>query len=646
MVNDNRVNYVETNIKNNKMSSITTNDLLYYLYYVSKNSKINPNVNNENNIKDFLNKIKNSFSYENIFVNKDNYLKIATGIIGLLIPFYYNYPRFYKLGFLGVLIGIISFFSLASTISSLYSNFFSKITYIFYILTVLIYFIFFILLNKLNHISLFFISAILAFLFINYILRLIILSPTKNNPYNKYQAKYNNNSNNKFTDYNDNIEAACIEINTRYNLNLPSGRMLYSYLTIFNIEKNNDNQLINFILSIIGPFISIFILGLLGYCLNLIKIKEGNNEFNIFPIVGINDDSYKYLTCQCNYILPKRFNIDLFINDFFDKYDNKIKNENIEKIIKALRRISHKYLDILNPIFNIDEDNKNKLIVEYIKDSKIIEALKEKELNNSSDKKKYNISSMTGNNKPMTGGNKLNNIANIKLAREVFRDDEIISSINRDDKELLSIIDKYIKSLCDILNDNGKTDINEYYNNIITQNSTSENVTKFSNKIFKFILGLLSTWFLFSKTILSPIFISHMLIFRNNFQKYVIENKSTFWKVISMGMDLSYFDNIENIPNENTFNITKYLSIFYYILLFFIFLPLTSFYNSSIFGMTSNPIYYNFIIMLIVIINICINIYKIKNNVPNLLSFNIVYIILIVIIFIVYQIVMYNINKK
>ena len=32
-------------------------------------------------------------------------------------------------------------------------------------------------------------------------------------------------------------------------------------------------------------------------------------------------------------------------------------------------------------------------------------------------------------------------------------------------------------------------------------------------------------------------------------KKYVIENKSTFWKVISMGMDLSYFDNIENIDN-------------------------------------------------------------------------------------------------
>ena len=126
MVNDNRVNYVDTNIKNNKMSTITTNDLLYYLYYFSKNSKINPNVNNDNKIKDFLNKIKNSYSYENIFVNKDNYLKIATAIIGLLIPFYYNYPRFYKLGGLGFFIGIISFFSLSSTLSSLYSKLATK----------------------------------------------------------------------------------------------------------------------------------------------------------------------------------------------------------------------------------------------------------------------------------------------------------------------------------------------------------------------------------------------------------------------------------------------------------------------------------------------------------------------------------------
>ena len=163
-----RINNIELNIKNNNISAISNDDLLYYLYYNSNNPKINPdNGNTETN--DYLTLINNSFLFENIFVDKSNYTNIAYAIIGLLIPFYYYFPKMYNLGVIPVIIGILSFFGLGSTTSSLYSGFYSNISYLYYGLTVFIYIIFFILLNQLNHISLFFISAVLSFIIINYI---------------------------------------------------------------------------------------------------------------------------------------------------------------------------------------------------------------------------------------------------------------------------------------------------------------------------------------------------------------------------------------------------------------------------------------------------------------------------------------------
>jgi hypothetical protein len=134
----------------------------------------------------------------------------------------------------------------------------------------------------------------------------LLLLPIESNKYNKYSASFKDNNN--YTQYNSNIETVCIEVNKRYKLNLPSGNMLYSYLTVFEIKENKTNEIVDFITTIIGPFISIFILYILGNLLKEFKdekLKDKNKgDLNLLPIIGINELSKKYLTCQANYILP------------------------------------------------------------------------------------------------------------------------------------------------------------------------------------------------------------------------------------------------------------------------------------------------------------------------------------------------------
>ena len=85
----NRINSIEHNLKDNP-KLVPTEDLLYYLQC---------NTNNKNvNSKEYFKNINSSFFYEDIFVNTSNYSSILPCIIGLLLPFYFMYPKFYKLG--------------------------------------------------------------------------------------------------------------------------------------------------------------------------------------------------------------------------------------------------------------------------------------------------------------------------------------------------------------------------------------------------------------------------------------------------------------------------------------------------------------------------------------------------------------------
>jgi hypothetical protein len=118
---------------------------------------------------------------------------------------------------------------------------------------------------------------------------------------------------------------------------------------------------------------------LLGFFLSLFKDNTiqnvVNNPIELFPIIGINNYSDQYFTCQANYILPKEINCNLLIHDFLDKYnfDDNVYN----KIQKSLLRISGQLLIKYNPKFtrfsetNIVFDNlkgyKNKILLEIEK---------------------------------------------------------------------------------------------------------------------------------------------------------------------------------------------------------------------------------------------------------------------------------------
>jgi hypothetical protein len=658
-----RVNNIELKIKNNNIAGISNDDLLYYLYYSSKNKKINPS-NGSKATTDYLTLINNSFLFENIFVNKNNYSTIVFSIVGLLIPFYYYFPKMYNVGSFVIIIGLISFFNLASTTSTLYSHFFSKVSYLYYGLTVFIYLIFFILLNQLNHISLFFISAVLSFIIINYIGRLLLLLPIEKNKYNKYSASFKDNNN--YTQYNSNIETVCIEVNKRYKLNLPSGNMLYSYLTVFEIKENTTNEIVDFITTAIGPFISVFILHILGNLLKEFKdkkLKDKDQEnLSLLPVIGINELSKKYLTCQANYILPDELNIDFLIDEFLTDYKNQYDNTTMNKIIKALRRISGELLERYRPIFyNANNDNDKKNILENIGHNKIfvtltkyLKDLKNKNFDLSSNGISIdNIREKINTDEDLTKDKKnelielLNHINNtliinkydynkkndVELATEVLEHNDNIDNKNKETIKEKKIIEKYIdkfKDNLDIGNGNkAESTLFGYNYNIITYKYISNNIREKSNKIFQIIISLLSTWILFGKSIASPFFLLKVSNNIDNY-KYIIEgNNNTLWKIISMGLNLSYFDNvnIKNIKEDNTniyysfsfsglvsilshFNINILYKTINYILYFY----LLSFYNSSVFGLVFNPLYYNIISMIIIIILIFINIKRIKEG--------------------------------
>ena len=500
-------------------SKLSDKELFTYLYYKSNDENINPD--NIDNIPKHLKRICDSFAFMNIFANTSHYGQIISLIIGSLIPFYYFFPRFYKMGIIGLIIGLSCFMGLVGKMSDLYGGFFPNIQIIFIAVSFVIYFSFFILLHKLNHISLFFICAVISFLIITYILRLILLSPIDNNPYNNLRItstkqdssesentnaseedqkeSFANNTNSsikrkcsQYAKYDINIKAACLEVIKRYKLKLPSGNMLYNYFTSFTFIEGSDKKLIysDFFTNLFGPIIAIVVLWSLGFFLSKLKYynfeyaesliengdegirnlgnisevstienrliesegqnqlensegqnnsersegqnqsketiksnklnenieminhkggaKNGNNSLgnnqrennpninnqngsnplssnssinkankyykeDIFSIIGISEDSDKYLFCQANYVLPKEFNCDILIHEYIDKYNLETKLYN--KVYKALTRITNEFLDEYNPKFRIpteEDTNSNR----RLKANKIIKSIK------------------------------------------------------------------------------------------------------------------------------------------------------------------------------------------------------------------------------------------------------------------------------
>ena len=368
---DSKINEIEQKIKVNDIAKVETNDLLYYLQYASKNTELQPS--NITNTTTYFQKIQKSYSYENIFINKANYTNIIISIIGLLISFFYYYPYLYNLGIIPIIVGIFSFFNLANVASTLYSSFFPKIFIIYIFFTVFIYVVFFIFLNGLNHISLFFISAVIAFVVLNYFFRVLILFPIKSNPYNKFRAKSKilKTNSEKYIPYNINIEAVSLEVIKRFQLKLPSGNMLYSYLTVFEINDTDlSAEIADFITNIIAPLLAVAVLYYLGRFLNNIELYRETTEsgtirqevIKIIPVIGMSDESdesNKYLTCYANYILPKELNVELIILELIDTYSESYEDKDLSIIKKTLRRISGELLNKYKPLFHSINTKKN-----------------------------------------------------------------------------------------------------------------------------------------------------------------------------------------------------------------------------------------------------------------------------------------------
>ena len=714
--NQAKISNIES-LLNSNPSSISTNDLIYYLKCNSNNSILDHN--NLDATKEYLNKINISFAYENIFTNTSNYGSIVTSIIGLLIPFYYFFPRFYKIGFLGTFIGIMSFFNLYSKTNNLYSTFFSSIGLVFLSLTTLIYIIFFILLNKLNHYSLFFISAILSFLIINYILRFILTIPTKVNKWNQYNASMNNNNSSNYTEYNALLETTCFQVMDRFNMKLPSGNMLYSYLTVFEIGENpNKTKIADFLTNMFAPFISIFLLWYLGYFLAQLKdetIEDTEKKINLFPLIGIHDDSKKYYTCQANYILPKELNLGLLIHDHLNKYN--FDDTLYSKVEKALTRISKELLQKYNPkFFNlepINDNQNNKIFKEEIydtlKDNKIfkeiINLLKRNNLNlfeeiskpknSEEDNKNENISVLNNTNNDYISRIKgiineqiipykrktemldlVDHITNtLKIINEINEGYENDSLLARDellyDKEikeeqkpkLEEILNDYIDKFKDNLEIKDET-LFGYHYNIVGYKLFGTKIRLKSNTIFSFILRLLSTWLLFAKPIGSPWIISKYIMSSSNGFKKLLKNlsgTSILWKYFSMGLDRSYFEevykDIENNKENSIFKnpvliLSKGWNLLLTILTFILLAMIFYFYNSTNFGLTSSPSWYNMLYQIIFIINITWNLLKYNDDkIPHderlisLLSFNRNFLIGIIVIVILIFIIMLIIGK-
>lgn len=662
MSDNNKINNIEVGLKNNP-SNVSTNDLIYFLKTMSNNNILDPN--NISKSEDYLKKINNSFFYENIFVNTSNYTLIMISMIGLLIPFYYYYPRFYNISFLPVLIGFISLSGLFSTINSLYSNFFNNSGMIFIVTTIIIYLVFFILLNKLNHISLFFISAVISYIIITTIFKIILTFPIEQNPYCKYTASINNNS--KYTQYNILIETACFQIIDRFKLNLPSGNMLYSYLTVFNIGENN-NKITNFLAYFFGPILSVIILYTLGLFLSKIEYLKTDSGLHIFPIIGIDEKSKNYFTCQANYILPKEFNVDLLIHNILDKYE--FDEKTYDKIQKAFIRISNELLQKYNPKFMSLNNIDKKTILDNLKDNKIFQNINKilkknlfnfdlnyineiKELINNEnlpykDKEKmYNLLNQIDNTLLVI--NKVNKKYenNSNLAENILLNDE---NINSEYKGLLQkVTTEFIKNFTDNLNLKDGL-LFGYDYNIITYSWLNKNVTSNSNTLFSYIISIISVWLLFAKPIGSPLlFVKYIMTDNFGFKGFLenLTNTSFIWKYFSMGLDKSSLeetikkmnDNKETTIFENTWNIVKT------ILLFILFVPLFYFYNSVNFGLSLSPSWYNLIYQFVFIFNILGNFYNYYSG-GSYLLFNIKFLIAFVIIFILISIILFAIKKN
>ena len=660
-----RINTIDTQIQKD-VKELSNEDLFYYLYIHTKNEKIKNY--NQSSISSYLEKINYSYFYENIFENKSNYTMIVVYIIGLLIPFYFHYPRFYKLGALGFIIGISSFISIFQFLKKTYSAFFPHVTKYFLLLNILFYLIFFVLLNKLNHISLFFLSSALSYLAINYIYRVRLTFPSDSNKFNKLNAKLNKNTD--FTPFNPVLEKVCFQIIDRFQLKLPSAHMLYSYLAEFEIGDNSkSSEITQFVTNLINPIVIIIYLTLLGIFLNKINSGESipGKLIQLFPLIGLNENSLKYFTCQANYVLPIQFNYSQYLHEFYQ--ENELDDKVYAELVKAMKRMQNEFVKQYNPCFvkleNLDETE----IYQHLKDNHVLNQVKIFLKKNNIDFQpktfitqiyNYVFDSAHDYKQKEEAYRLLQNINNTlevdtdidkeynpdtgwKLAR-----DSLLYNKNIDEKYkpiLQKLIDNYISYVQANLK---QKKLYGFDFNIMTFNIFTRKVRLFFNKAFQYILRYLSLWFVFGKPLSSGWILANYLFINEigigKFIQYFSSNNS-IWKFITMGFDYKYLrDEYKKLGDVQNNSILMKTGKFVIKVLLYIFVafPFLNWYNNAFFGLSLSPSYYNLITQGIFFLNIIGNIYfwkkysENKANSINPIGFNVLYFLLIFFILLIY----------
>ena len=660
-------NKLEDELRTTDIKKISTKKLIRFLYLNTKNDEIKEY--NEKKIEDYFLKINYSFFYENIFTNTQNYSTVSMYIIALLIPFYINYPRFYNLGGFGFFIGLSGFLGLYYFINTTFGVFFPSASRLFLILSILFYGIFFLLMNKLNHVSLFFISCIVSFVVINYIYRIVLTSPSKKNTFNNFYIEYNNDqTNKKYIEFNYIIKNVCNEIIERFKLKLPSGRMLYSYLTVFKITSNK-NKWSGFLSNLFSPLLSIFYLSYLGNYLTTIKNNSYKNiDLNVLPIIGVTDKSKSYVDCQANYVLPIEFNFNLFLNQYYT--EKKLDDNTYQHFVKALKRISSDLLNIYQPKFskvpfnsqnisdhisynkeiktnnnhilnqikkllhsyNIDFNNNNTSNGDYI--DKLLNIINNPEIPYKSQKEALNLMMKINQTLRVQTKDEPNNkgkiTEDVRLAIEVLLED---TQINAEYKPLLKdLCEKYASHMKKNLQNEKLYGFNY---NLWTYPIFNNEVVQKSNDWFYWLLKLLSCYVLFGRPITSPWLMTTLLVLTSsNFSFYVkdMASNSSWMKYLGMGLDNQYFEESFDGLEKNNTTVNKSIRTLTKIILYlFIALPFLQFYNNVFYGMTFNPLYYNIIYQFIFIVHILFCFIKEPFGL-HIMIFNILYFIVALII--------------
>ena len=676
-----KFNSIQVKIRNNGAKDISSEDLLFYLGHATKNNNLK--TINKQRIENYFYDINRSYFFENIFTNKGNYSQLALYFIGLLIPLYMNYPKMYNLGFIGFFIGILSFISLYQFVNTLYGNFFPSASRLFIFLSIAFYIVFFLFFNKLNHISLFFISCIVSFCIINYIYRLILTVPTKSNIYNKLNVTFEDKKD--YMDYDYILEDVCKEVINRFGMKLPSGKMLYSYLTVFKIGENK-NKVSDFLVNLFSPFITLIYNYYLGSFLDSIMNKDYNGkELKVIPIIGLNHESKTYLTCQANYVLPIEFNFNSFIHEFYQ--ERELDDDQYRIFLKCIKRINYELLDKYKPKFVKLEDLQPEELAEHLKNNvkdknhilvQLENFFKDKDIELKFDNKDYlrslkdfiknadikdvdrdaaiqlfhkinqtleiktnhNRSNMNKEKNTMKKNEKTKGYPddfgeNIDLAIQVLLDNEDIK------KESKVLLKKLSQNYVDYFRKNIRENRLYGYNyNLWTYPYFDREYREGSNTIFLMLIRLISTFVLFARPITSgwllSIFALIPVIEYKNYFKYFNED-SWIMKYLGMGIDDEYFiDNYNDDINNNNITNKGFKILYKFLLFIFIALPFLQFYNNTFYGLTFSPNYMNIFYQFIFILNLIGNIYADSLGLERM-SFNIIFwVIFFIILLILY----------